>query len=113
MGALFFEDVLGAGGFIVAFRMNRDKNAAFLDFSFVTLGFILRNAEADQSAGESADSGSDGSAAEGGHDWPSGNKGAQTRYGQRADPSQQPDRAPYDPSSASPDGRTFGHLCFL
>jgi len=41
---LSFEDVFCAASFIVAFGMNRDKDATFLYFSFITLGFILRDA---------------------------------------------------------------------
>jgi hypothetical protein len=38
--------------------MNRDKDAAFLYFPFVPLGFLLRITQTDQGSSESGDSGS-------------------------------------------------------
>jgi hypothetical protein len=60
MGTFFFEDVFCAASFIVAFGMNRDKDATFLYFSFITIGFLLRDAQTDQGTGESTDPGSNG-----------------------------------------------------
>ena len=53
MGSLFFEDVFRAIGLIVALGMNRDKDAAFLYFALITLGFVFRYAQTDQGASES------------------------------------------------------------
>ena len=44
--------------------MNRDKNATLLDFSLIALGFVLRDAQSDQRSGKTADSGTNGPAAE-------------------------------------------------
>jgi hypothetical protein len=60
----FLKDVFCAVGLIVALGMNRDKDAALFHFSLITLGFVLGDAQSDQGSGKTADSGTNGSAAE-------------------------------------------------
>ncbi|HSZ76007.1 MAG TPA: ferritin-like domain-containing protein [Chthoniobacterales bacterium] len=43
MSPFFLEDVFCAVGLIVTLGMNRDKDAALLYFSFITLGFVLED----------------------------------------------------------------------
>lgn len=59
----FGEDVLGRGDVFLVFGVHRDKKIAFIDFAFVALGFDLRNAQADQPAGNPARSRADGRSA--------------------------------------------------
>src|SRR4029077_18902365 len=85
MSALFFEDVFCAARLIAALGMNRDKDATFLYFALITLGFVLRYTQSDQGSSESADPGADRSAAQRRYDRPSGDEGAKAGNRQCAD----------------------------
>jgi hypothetical protein len=110
MSPFFLEDVFCAVGLIVALGMNRDKDAALLYFSLVTL---LGNAQSDQSSGKTADSGTNGSAAERRHNRSCCNEWPQARYGQRTNASQQSNGASDDTSRTGADRGTFRHLGFF
>src|SRR4029077_14312537 len=113
VSTLFFEDAFCADPLIAILGMNRDKDPTFLYFALIALGFVLRYAQTDQGASESADPGADRSAAQGRHDGTSGDEGAKARNRQCAGTGQQSNRAADSTARTGADGCTLGHLCFL
>src|SRR5271156_7123261 len=69
LGAGDLHDFLGAFHRFGRIAMHGQQNAALLHASFVTLRFILGDAEADQRTGESTDGAADTDARESRHDW--------------------------------------------
>jgi hypothetical protein len=89
--ASLFKDVPGSGDVANIIGVNREENVAFLDFNFVLRGFGLRQAQRDQTAGNSAESGIENNPAQNCHDRSGGNERPDTRNGERAnfgDPAQ-------------------------
>ena len=81
MRARFFENVFCPVRLIVDLGMNRDKDATFLYFALIALGFIFRDAQTDQGSSEPTDAGANGTAAKRRHDRSSGNEGPKARNG--------------------------------
>lgn len=63
-----FEDVLGSGDVARILGVNRDEHIALTQLVLVATRLDFRNAQTDEAAGETADRGADGGAAESRHD---------------------------------------------
>lgn len=88
--------------------MNAKKDAAFFDAAFVALGFVFRDAHADESPGNAADSAAYADSGESGHDGTGGDEGTEAGNGQGSDAGQPAEAAAYYGSGGGAGGSAFG-----
>src|SRR5271154_753265 len=111
LGVGNLHDFFGAFDRFRAVAVHGQQDAALLYASFIALGLIFRDAEADQRAGESANGAADTDASQGSHNRASRDEWTDARYGQRANSSQQTQRAAQDRAGACSSCRTFRCFC--
>src|SRR5580658_546733 len=104
------QDFLGTFDFVGGITVNREKNAALLQPSFVTLRFILRNSQADERAGDSANGSSNSEPGESRHDWASRYKRTKPRDREHPYAREQTKCPAKNRTGASARCRTFGSL---
>src|ERR1035438_2033354 len=78
------EYVLRASDFFRSVAMDREKNTAFFDSSFVSLRFVLRNPQTDQGAYQTTHRASYSEAGQSTHDRSRGNEWTNARDRKRA-----------------------------
>src|ERR1700678_3425720 len=93
--------------------MYRKQDAAVLDTAFVALCLILWNAQADQSADQTANRAAYTKSCERPHDRAGRNKRTHARYRQSADACEQAQCSPYGPADPYAGSSSFGRLCVL
>ncbi len=88
VGSGAFKNLFGAFDLVGVFGVDGDEDIAVFDLAFVTLGFQLGNAQADQSSGNATDSSADRGATTGRHDGASGDERADAANAESADSDQ-------------------------
>src|SRR5271166_322416 len=83
-----FEKILGLFCPAGIIAVDRKQNSPLFDAPLVALGFVLRNAHADERSRNSADRTTDADAGQSSHDWAGGDKGAHPRDSQRSNANQ-------------------------
>src|SRR5580700_12155827 len=85
LGARALQDLLGFLRPLRIVRMNGQKNPAIFDAAFVSLGFVLRDSHADQSARKPTDRSADSRSSKSRHNRSSGYERPQSRNREGAD----------------------------
>src|ERR1043165_7664416 len=93
--------------------MDRNEDAAFANFTFEALRLVLRDPEANQCTGQSADGRTDRRAAEGCHDRSGSDERPDTGNRQQADASHPSQRTAENAASSTAGGGAFRSLGVL
>jgi hypothetical protein len=101
-GSEAFEDFLGAFGLFVRLGMHGDQNSSLTKPAFIAFGLVFRNSHSHERADDAAGRGSNGSAAERGHDRARRNEGSDAGNGERANAGQPAECAPKTPPVPTP-----------
>jgi len=101
------HDFLGLLGAFGGDTMNRQQNLALLDASGKVLRFVLRNSQADQTAGDAAHRAAHADAGQGGENWARGDKWAEAGNRQQAYAGEPAERAADQRAGTGSGGKSF------
>ena len=110
LGVGFLEDFLGGFHFVGIVRMDGDQDVAFPYLPFIAFGLVFGNAQADESAGHTANSTTDRRATQCGNNWPGSYEWTGSRNGESANAGKPAQRtAQHGPTACAGSG-TFGRF---
>jgi hypothetical protein len=111
--ARLLEDLFSAVNLSRALAMNRDENAAVIEAALVALGFVLRDAHANERTDEATDGTADAEASERTHDRTCGDERTDTGDGECAETGEEPEGSAKGPAAENSGCGAFGRLGIL